>query len=63
MPETLGQIVVGNLIFIVFISIAITLFTEYDRAFAFFASLWTALCLSIFGWTVFVIVHFVSKYW
>lgn len=34
-----------------------------DNGYVFIGAMWTMTCLSVSGWVIYAIVHFVTKYW
>lgn len=61
-------LIIGNLVVIACIALLGFFFGPDDfgngsRAFFGIWLGWAAFCLSLLGWTIYVIIHFVSKYW
>lgn len=59
----MSQAIIFNAVAIFFIAVIIGFFAQTERIAVFLAALWVAFAASLFGWMIFVAVHFIAKYW
>jgi lipopolysaccharide export LptBFGC system permease protein LptF len=60
----MSSVIAFNVLAVIFLPILVALFApQHNRSFAYVWALMFCLCLSFWGWVIFVAVHFASKYW
>lgn len=61
---SLQEAITLNVILILCLAfLALFFWTPGERTFGFLWVGWITFCLSISGWTIYVAVHFITKYW